>query len=413
MNAPRDYTELARQDRVHVSLYSDPEVFEDEMQRIFYRSWVYVAHDSEIPDPGDFKTTFIGLIPVIVCRDEQMKIHVFINRCMHRGATVCTWEKGNTGTFQCPYHAWEYGLDGALKAVGMPRGYNDGEVDFASHGLVEAAKVDSYRGIIFASLLESPDISLDEKLGGAKKYIDLYTDLSPTSRLKVGHTGVYKHPYDGNWKIQVEGSVEGYHAPFTHATAFEVMNRKMGGLLKDYEKSGLLGLDVGHGNNVLQVYDLPDAVVEQRWDKEYRELLIDAHGYKQAMDAMRSRFNMVIFPNFAILEYQFRVIRPITPTRTEVRIYHTALEDVPRHINTRRVREHEFFYGPSSFGGPDDYAIFNRIQEGYKAGNIPWVLLNRGVTTERVDDQGVRIGDLTQETQQRAPYYEYRRLMAA
>ena len=412
MNAPRDYAELARQDRIHVSLYTDPDVFQDEMERIFYRSWVYVAHDSEIPNPGDYKTTFIGLIPVIVTRDAQMKIHVLINRCMHRGATVCAWEKGNTNSFQCPYHAWEYGLDGSLKAVGMPRGYNEGEVDFKTHGLVAAAKVDSYRGILFASLLETPDISLDEKLGGAKKYIDLYTDLSPTSQLLVGQTGVYKHPYEGNWKIQVEGSVEGYHAPFTHATAFEVMNRKMGGLLKDYEKSGLLGLDVGHGNNVLQVYDLPDAVVEQRWDKAYRDLLIDAHGYEQAMNAMRSRFNMVIFPNFAILEYQFRVIRPITPTSTEVRIYHTALKNVPKQINTRRVREHEFFYGPSSFGGPDDYAIFNRMQEGYKAGNVPWVLLNRGVETERVDAQGVRIGDLTQETQQRAPYYEYRRLMA-
>lgn len=413
MNAPRDYADLARKDRTHVSLYTDQEVFDDEMERIFYRSWVYVAHDSEIPNPGDFKTTYIGLIPVIVTRDAAMKIHVLINRCMHRGATVCPREKGNTASFTCSYHSWEYGLDGKLLAVGMPRGYNDGEVDLAKLGLVAAAKVDAYRGIIFASLLAVPDISLDEKLGGAKEYIDIYMDLSPVGEILVGRSGVYKHPYRGNWKIQVEGSVEGYHAPFTHFTALDVMSRRMGGFLKDYEKSGLHGLDVGHGNNVLQIYDLPDQAVEQRWEQEYRDMLVAAQGRERAYDAMRGRFNMVLFPNLAILEYQFRVIRPISPNETEVRIYHTLLKDVPKYINTRRVREHEFFYGPAAFGGPDDYALFDRMQEGYKAGNIPWIHLNRGVESEFVDAKGRRVGDLTQETQQRAPYYEYRRLMAA
>ena len=152
--------------------------------------------------------------------------------------------------------------------------------------------------------------------------------------------------------------------------------------------------------------------MHKRWGPEFIDLLTQAHGRERAMEVLRSRFNMVLFPNFAILEYQFRVIRPISPEHTEVRLYHTTLKGVPQAINTRRVREHEFFYGPASFGGPDDYVVFDRMGAGYHAGMAPWVYLNRGNLSETADDQGRRIGGHTQETQQRAPYYEYRRLMA-
>ena len=416
MNAPgkttRDYADLARTGHTHVSLYTSPEVYQDELDRIFYRSWVYVAHDSEIPNPGDYKTTYIGEVPVIVTRDSNDKINVMINRCMHRGSMVCNSESGNKEKFVCPYHGWEFAPDGELLNIGLPRGYNEGEVNQKELGLVHAAKVDSYRGIIFASLYETPDITLDEKLGNIKEVIDLYMNLSPTGKIIVGKSGVYKHPYAGNWKIQTEGSVEGYHAIFTHVTALDVMQRKMGGHLKGFQNSGLNGYDTGHGNNVLEIYKHTDEVVHERWSKEYIEMLCDAHGEKAAMDALRSRFNMVLFPNFAILEYQFRVIRPISPTETEVRLYHTMLDGVPKEVNLRRIRDHEFFYGQASFGGPDDYNIFGRMQEGYKAGTVPWVYLNRGINSETTDEKGNRVGDLTQETQQRAPYYEYRRLMA-
>ncbi|HCO44997.1 MAG TPA: ring-hydroxylating dioxygenase, partial [Gammaproteobacteria bacterium] len=329
MNRPRDYADLARVDRTHVSLYTDPAVFHDEMERVFYRSWVYVAHDSEIPNPGDFKTTYIGLVPVIVTRGATGKVHVLINRCTHRGATVCPTEKGNADSFTCPYHGWQYAPDGRLVSVGLPKGYNDGEIDLAALGLREAAKVDSYRGILFASLLEVPDITLEQKLGGIRPVIDMYMDLSPAGEVLVGHSGVYKHPYHGNWKIQTEGSVEGYHAIFTHQTALDVMARKMGAFLRGFQNSGLKGRDVGYGNNVLEVYRLSDEQVHQRWPKQYIERLCDAHGERRAMQALRNRFNLVVFPNFAILEYQFRVIRPIEPDFTEVRIYHTTLKDAP------------------------------------------------------------------------------------
>lgn len=409
-NTMRDYADLARIDRTHVSLYTDPEVYQEELQRIFYRSWVYVAHESEIPQPGDFKTTFIGEVPVIVTRDAAHQIHVLINRCMHRGVAVCPTEKGNARSLTCYYHGWDYALNGDLLAVGLPRGYNEGELDFKSLGLIKAKRVALYRGIIFAALEAEPDISLEEKLAGVKDYIDLYMDISPVQQIIVGSSGINKHFYHANWKVQVEGSVEGYHAPITHTTAFDIMVRKMG-MPSNYQAQTLHGIDAGYGNNVLQIYRLPDEAVVKRWGNEFIDLLSQAHGRARAMEVLRNRFNVVIFPNLAILEYQFRVIRPMGPEKTEVRLYHTLLQDVPPTINTRRVREHEFFYSQSAFGSPDDYAMFDRAGQGFHAPMAPWVMLNRGIKTEQIDAQGRRFGGHTQETQQRAPYYEYRRLM--
>lgn len=403
-----DISELARVDRTHYSIYTDPAIFREEMDRIFYSTWVFVGHDSEIPNKGDYKTTYIGQIPVVVVRDENDQVHVLTNRCTHRGATVCNREKGNGRSFVCGYHNWEYGLDGALLAVGMPRGYNEGEIDYANMGLVRAPRVERYRGFIFASLKPTGP-SLDEHLGNAKPYIDLYVDLAPDGEIIVGQSGVNRHSYRGNWKIQVEGSVEGYHAPFTHSTAFEIMVRRMG-FPANYQGLNLNGLDLGHGHSLLQVYSMSDAAVEARYPKEHIAPLVARLGRERAYDCMRNRYNLVIFPNLAILEYQLREIRPISPDETEVRLHHTLLKGAPPAINTRRVREHEFFYGPASFGGPDDYVIFDRIQEGYRARNVPWVMLNRGYLSES-NEGDVRRGGHTQETIQRAPYYEYRRLM--
>jgi len=88
MNRP-SFDGLSQPEANHIQLYSDPQIFELELERIFYSTWVYIAHDSEIPEVGDFKTTFIGRVPVVLTRDEDRKINLFINRCAHRGATVC------------------------------------------------------------------------------------------------------------------------------------------------------------------------------------------------------------------------------------------------------------------------------------------------------------------------------------
>ena len=93
---------------------SIPEVFEAEMERIFMRTWVYVGHDSEIAEPGDYKMTSVGKEPVLLSRGEDGAPHVVINRCSHRGAAVCLMPRGNVSGFRCQFHGWTFGLDGKL-----------------------------------------------------------------------------------------------------------------------------------------------------------------------------------------------------------------------------------------------------------------------------------------------------------
>ena len=96
-----DYEQLVKDDRVSGRVYYDPAVFEEELAKIWYRDWIYVAHESEIPEPGDYVTRRIGLQPVIVSRDEDGAVHLLLNRCMHRGNTVCQSERGNAHAFRC------------------------------------------------------------------------------------------------------------------------------------------------------------------------------------------------------------------------------------------------------------------------------------------------------------------------
>ena len=99
---------------MHGLVYTDADVFAAEMDRIFGATWVYVAHESEIPARGDHKTASIGSTPVIVARDDVGTVRVLLNRCRHRGSLVCREERGNGRSFQCPYHGWVYANDGRL-----------------------------------------------------------------------------------------------------------------------------------------------------------------------------------------------------------------------------------------------------------------------------------------------------------
>ncbi len=167
---------LVRPDRVHRSVYTDPAIFELEMERIFGRAWLILGHDSQIAAPGDYFTTRMGREPVIVARQGDGSVCVLINRCMHRGAIVCAEGRGRAGSFVCPYHGWTYETDGRLRSVPVPSGYasdRSGEL-----GLRRVLRVSTYRGFIFASLAAS-GASLEEFLGPARSSLDDLVDRAP------------------------------------------------------------------------------------------------------------------------------------------------------------------------------------------------------------------------------------------
>ena len=264
-----DIDELVQPDRgrVHAQIYTDPEIFREEMRRIFFVTWVYVGHESEIPDPGSYKTTYIGSVPLILTRDEAGNIHVLVNRCVHRGATVCQQEHGNASHFRCEYHAWTYNTRGELIGVSRPDGYSAEELAAFPAGLAKAPRVETCAGLIFANFgADGP--SLGAHLGNAKAYLEDWAALSPTGSLDVSG-GVWRHTYRGNWKLQLEGSNEGYHPDFLHRIVGLMAARNNGTSRGGgFAASHAAGIDLGNGHSLME--HPPSVGAVPRCDRDVR-----------------------------------------------------------------------------------------------------------------------------------------------
>lgn len=212
-------TQLAN-DLVPVEIFNDEDIFRGEMERIFTRTWVFVAHESEIPKSGDFVQRRIGLDPVIVTRDGEGGINVLSNYCRHRGTQVCQTDAGNSRFFKCPYHGWTYSNTGEL--VGTPmlqRAYGE-RVDPTDWSLLKAPRVESRQGFVFASLSEDVP-PLDEYLGGAGWMLDLIVGLHPDGMRVAGPPDRYK--VRANWKSAAENFAgDVYHVPNLHASGEQV-----------------------------------------------------------------------------------------------------------------------------------------------------------------------------------------------
>ena len=157
--------------RVHRSTMTSPDLHARELEAVFAHSWLYVGHESEVSDPGDYVRRPVGGRPMFMVRGVKTgRVHVFHNTCPHRGAVVCRQDSGTAKVFQCFYHAWSFDTEGSL--VGVPGREAYGGLDFTELGLRPVARCESYRGFVFASV--DPDIvSLDAYLSGARDYLDL------------------------------------------------------------------------------------------------------------------------------------------------------------------------------------------------------------------------------------------------
>jgi len=369
MNAPLRFhprkadsscADLVQDSVVDPALYTDPQIFDLEMDRIFARTWVWVAHVSELPKPGDFRSTFVGRNPVIVVRDRKDEIHVLENRCRHRGATVCEKTKGNATGFTCPYHSWSYGLDGKLR--GLP--YSDGYEDVIEKGdlPLKSLKVGVYAGMIFASY--NHDIEpLEDFLGNARHWIDLFMKQGAGFPIKT--QGEHKFSFKGNWKIQLENTTDGYHFPVVHKTFLQSVDAETSEMLSFMTDEESITRSLGNGHSVMVMVpehvdlDVDDgseqlqerfAHVIEALSKDYppeqvRRIVRSLHG---------AGFNLNLFPNVAMSMSFFRVLRPVSVDETEIRHVALGMDGGPEIANRERLRIHEHFQGPFGFGSPDD-----------------------------------------------------------
>src|SRR5438876_9455609 len=156
-------------------IFVNEEIYAEEQERIFTRAWLFVGHESQIPNPGDFASSRMGEEAVILCRDRAGAVHVFLNSCRHRGMKVCRYDEGNTPVFTCPYHGWSYATDGKLVGVPYFREAYHSKLDRSQFGLVEVAQLEIYKGTVWATWDPSAPSFL-EYLGEFRRYLDLALD---------------------------------------------------------------------------------------------------------------------------------------------------------------------------------------------------------------------------------------------
>lgn len=424
---------LVEPGRVHRRVYTDPELFELEMERIFGRVWVFVGHDSQFPGAGDWIRSRVGTRDVIVARDSRGAVHVLENRCAHRGMRVCVAERGSAKRLVCPYHGWAFNHDGSLAGVPAPRGYAaGGGMDDPALGLIRAPRVESYRGFVFASMADDGP-ALADYLGEIAEAIDNLADRAPDGEVEIAG-GVIRQEFAGNWKMHMENACDLVHPGFVHESsvaaagdfagdsgpveragqAIQMFNAN-GLTLDQWDRLGVYGLDNGHCymdgfyRGGLIDPGLGDPVFE-----EYRRIMVDRHGEKRTAEILaRDTFNNLIYPNLSINTrfQQLRVILPVAVDRTRIHSYSLRLKGAPEEMFQVSLRFVSTANSPASLVSADDLAIFEGAQAALANGAAEWLDVSRrlGKETPRpnagVSDTGT--SELPMRTQLRA----WRKLM--
>lgn len=362
------------------AVFTDPGLFELEMQYIFEGTWIYLAHESQLPRPHDFLTTTIGRQPIILMRDEHGEVGGFINTCPHRGARLCVERSGHRKILTCPYHGWCFSNNGMLVNIkdeasgAYPTGFSH-----LDHGLKRVPRLGNYRGFIFGSL--NPAVcDLETNLGAARTFIDMIVDQAPEGLEVV--TGSADYTYAGNWKLQVENGVDGYHFDIVHRTFAGVIQRRMNSG-KDSVRALDVGrlaapelgngcYDLGNGHSLLWI-DYPNPASRPLYDRRAEFVAkFGEHRARWMMDRVR---NLLVYPNVFLMDQtstQIRVIHPLAVDKTRVSTYCIAPIGEKPESRAHRLRQYEDFFNASGIGTPDDLAAFEACQEGYRVRLVRW-----------------------------------------
>src|ERR1700716_1029465 len=372
------------------AIFTDAGFFELEMKHLFEGNWVYLAHESQIPNKNDYFTTWMGRQPIFIARNKDDELNAFINACSHRGAMLCRYKRGSKSTFTCPFHGWTFSNSGKLLKVKDPdgAGYPEQFHNEGSHDLKKGARFAAYRGFLFGSL--NPDVKpLTEHLGEATKIIDMMVDQAPDG-LEVLR-GSASYVYDGNWKLQTENGADGYHVSSVHWNYAATTNQRKAAVEVAEAKDDIRAMDAGgwakQGGGFYS-FEHGHLLLWTNWANPQDRPLYETRGELAAQfgearaDWMIEKWrNVCLYPNVYLmgqLSSQIRVYRPTSVNKTEVTIFCIAPKGESAEARAHRIRQYEDFFNASGMATPDDLEEFRSCQIGYGARNAPWNDLSRG-----------------------------------
>ena len=407
-----DLGTLVEPDRVHRTCYTDEIVFQQELKNIFYKTWIYAGHESQIRKPGDYVTFMIGRQPMLLVRGGDGEISVLHNRCPHRGATLCNEHKGNTGSlFICSYHAWQFGLDGKLAAMPSPDGYKNTRLYKGNPDadMKRAARVSSYRGFIFASLAETGP-SLVAWLGEARCAFDDMCDRAPDGEVEIVDN-CFRIVQNNNWKIFLENQLDAVHATITHISAAKAASDVEEEIKEEtgedppffYKYLSALTTPMSrweqletraypHGHCMLSGYlglrpTDPDSL-------HYEDIMRTRYGQDKMEEILsRNVHHILVYPCLSVQPpfQQLRAIRPLGPDKTLTELWHFRLKGAPEPIYRRALAFYNLINSPSTLVNADDLINFWRCQEGLAGGqDSEWVSFHRNAGQDKAENGTTR-----------------------
>jgi 3-phenylpropionate/trans-cinnamate dioxygenase alpha subunit len=429
-----DYVSLERGE-VDRRIYSDPEIFELEMERIFGRAWLFLCHESQIPERGDFFQSVMGRDNVLVVRQKDGGVRAFLNTCAHRGNAVCRAEEGNAKSFLCTYHGWSYGIDGSLKGVPGFKNFYDRELVKADHGLPHVAQVGSYKGFVFGT--HDPTAPpLEDYLGATGR---LSLDLIACQGDMEVVPGIQKFMLDCNWKFAVDNLFDWYHPQVTHASAFQPGVFGGPGPVEDVETIDMSGVEMQEGSDL----DVPvTAITGTQFDQvvvlgEYGHAIGGPTASSRGNSAMGSAWRDTpeaqaalgpvgievaghpnVFPSSWIsVTSQLSLRIPRTPTSTEIWWFSFVDRNLPKELREFMVTMQTRLFGPAGVLEQEDGENWGQAtaQTVGVASRRTKHLLNMGVGRGKViKEHGLaRIEGLTSEYGQLWTYHSWAQWMKA
>jgi phenylpropionate dioxygenase-like ring-hydroxylating dioxygenase large terminal subunit len=401
---------LIREDRVHRNVYTDPEIFDLEMERIWKKAWVYVGHDSQVKQQGDYFATSIGRQSVIMIRHSDGKVYVLFNRCSHKGAQVVGESCGNMQQLRCSYHGYVFDTDGTL--IHIPREEAYGDSGFgkgkAESNMRRVPRVDSYHGLVFASLAtQGPD--LKTWLSGAAVSIDNLVERSPEGRIEIAG-GCFRYQHDSNWKMFVENLNDAMHPMVVHQSSSGTAKRVFDERLKEgdpvpfelemlapftnnhefFEKMGLTAWNYGHSvtGGKFSIHSAYSPI------PGYMDSLVEKYGEQKAREILAvNRHNTVVYPSFTLKGAitSIRVVKPVAVNKTVIESWVFRQVGAPEELFQRSITYCNLINSHANVVGPDDYEAYHRLQYGLQTQDSnEWVSQHRYLGKEEIDEDGTK-----------------------